>query len=133
MLPVRPVSLTRVHHTLGVAQLGLEAVRAGLTVVADREMQQQRATVIRQKLSTPATAPWLTSAYGGGVPTTHVPDSVVSGPTVSATAIEVELSRKNNEDLRRVLLMYGRSQKYYDVVSLTPERAMAARPLLISG
>ena len=143
-LPCSPVPLSRVHHTLGVAQVGLRAMQGGEVVVTDREIHQQvsawRAVRTRsgRPLGTPAGAPWLASDQNFWIPgvsawsphgdvTTHRPDLVITRRDGSTYAVEVELSRKSETALVGVLEKYGRTRRFDSVVYYLPDRAMALR------
>ena len=144
-LPCSSVPLSRVHHALGVAQVGLRAMQGGEAVVTDREIHQQvsawraRRTRTGRPLGTPAEAPWMASDQNFWVPglsawpsprgdiTTHRPDLVITRRDGSTYAVEVELSRKNETALVGVLEKYGRTKRFDSVAYYLPDHAMALR------
>ena len=127
-----PVALSQVRHTLAVAQVGLNAERQDFQVVTDREIRRQiQMWRARRPVSTPPDAPWVGSdersgsrpalPQGSGAPRTHAPDLVILRNGLPVTAIEVELTAKNDQRFLSLLRMYGRSEKFANLIYYVPD------------
>ena len=126
-LHYKPMTLTTIRHTLAVSEVGLDYQLQGFKVVTDREMRHDIAVWRANKgASTSGTADWvgddehispldprLWSAPKAAI--TRCPDLVLLDEHGSKIAIEVELSKKSDTDLMRILRVYGRTQKYTEV------------------
>lgn len=124
---------------LGHAEVGLEYQRQGIKVVTDREMRHDIAVWRASKgVSTPGNANWIgddehihpfdprlseqPKAVG-----TRAPDLVLIPARGGKVAIEVELSKKNDQDLMKILRTYGQTQKYDEVRYFVRDGYLEAR------
>lgn len=141
-LAYRAPALGTLLHTLAVAELGMHFERQGYAVTTDREIRSQatawrsefeRARRAEQPLPpAPSSAPWIVTKQPAGERgaawpgRTHAPDLVLEKEG-DRWAVEVELTAKNDRDLRAVLQAFDRTRKYTGVLYYTPDRAIAAK------
>lgn len=124
-LKPRPVNLHEVRHTLAVAEVGLDLERFRHHVVSDRQIKRDLAVWKASRPSgTPLNAHWLHDRHGK----THVPDLAI-GPKNGrqTTAVEVELTFKNDKALRTILSMYAQSTTYSRVIYYVADGAAEQR------
>lgn len=118
-VPVPSFSSTY-EHNLGLTDLALDFTEKGAVVLTETEI---RASDNGRKGLTRFASP----TYAG---TSHRPDIVVfRNAGVSGRpwciALELELNRKDPEDLRRILNAYRRAHHIDEVLYYTPQRAIA--------
>jgi hypothetical protein len=123
-LSVPSLSLVRIRHTLGIAQLGCEAELAGSKVWPEREIRLTDRGRRRLALSVhvPDKDKTRRAAW-------HVPDLVIAHPSPSGgppllEAVELELTSKSARRLHDILTAYAASPLFSRVTYYTCSRSI---------
>lgn len=123
-LQAAAVDVRSFHHDLAVVEVAIELERKGFTVLTERELRHEEAF---------DGAPTLALALDVDTTTRrHFPDLLVAHEEGRYWAIEVELTRKGNERLERILKSYRRS-RHISAVRYYVERPTLAARLAAAG